>query len=106
MNNFVKLLITSLVAFSFACGGQLDDESAGQDDLRAPLTFDPFTSYGAAKAHAARYCKGEPQAVVLEGDLTSDGQAYQWHWTFRDGSYYVDVAVGAQSVRVTGRGLR
>src|SRR5258708_37346987 len=105
MTNFVKMLIIPIFALSFACGGQIDD-SASQEDMKAPLNFEPFSAFQTAQQHAARYGKN-PQAIVLEGDMTSDHTGYSWTWTFRcDGSVYVLVSVGAQSLHKTSHGLR
>ena len=106
MTNFVKILIISVLALSSACGGQIDDETAGQDELKASLNFEPFDAYKTAQEHAARYGK-HPVAVGLQGNITSDQGSFQWSWTFQcDGSYYVDVSVSEKAVRVSSRGFR
>ena len=59
-----------------------------------------------ARAHAARY-GANPRAIVLSGTLSSDGQGYDWRWTFQcDGSVYAVVSAGPQSVRVVSHGIR
>jgi hypothetical protein len=106
MTNFVKMLIIPVLALSFACGGQIDDESATQDELKASLNFEPFDSYKTAQKHAARYGKN-PVAVNLQAGIAADRTGYQWSWTFQcDGSIYVDVAVSEKTVRVTSHGMR
>ena len=106
MTTFIKkLLAASLLALSFACGGRIDDAGDPQD-IKAALSFEPFTSYTAARAHAARY-GANPRAIVLSGTLSSDGQGYDWRWTFQcDGSVYAVVSAGPQSVRVVTHGIR
>jgi hypothetical protein len=106
MKTFIKKLLgASLLIISFACGGPIDQADDAQD-VKAPLSFDPFTSYAAAKAHAANYCRN-PRAVGLNGVLASDKKSYDWRWTLQcDGSVYVIVSAGPSSVRVTSHGLR
>lgn len=99
-----NILVALLVASSFACGGQLG--STEEQDIKAPASFDPFTTYAAAKAHAANYGKN-PRALALAGDLASDGKSYTWHWTFQcDGNVFAIVSAGPTGVRVTSHGLR
>ena len=60
-----RIVVLLAAALSFACGGQIDDESAAQDELKASLNFEPFDSYQAAQKHAARYGKN-PVAVCVK----------------------------------------
>ncbi|MGZ6143192.1 MAG: hypothetical protein ACXWLM_07625 [Myxococcales bacterium] len=102
----IKTFLAALVlASAVACGGQIDSADDAQD-IKAPLSFEPFTTYAAAKAHAAKY-GNNPRAIALAGDLSSDKKGYQWHWTFQcDGSVYAIVSAGPTGVRVTSHGLR
>jgi len=100
-----NLIAILLVISTFACGGQVDPADDAQD-LKAPPSFEPFTMYATAKAHAARYCSN-PAAFGLEGELNADHKTYAWTWQFRcDGQVFVMVAVGPTGARVTSHGLR
>ena len=94
-----KLLASSLLVMSFACGGQLDSADDAQD-MKAPISFEPFTTYGASKEHAERYAKN-CAAVGLTGTAARDLKTYDWRWTFQcDARVYVTVSAGPSSVRV------
>ena len=106
MKTFIKkMLAASLLVMSFACGGQVDSADDAQD-LKAPLSYEPFDSFAAVKAHAQKYC-ASPRAISLTGTLATDKSGYSWSWTMQcDGSVYVVVSAGPTSVRVTSHGLR
>ena len=102
---FQKLVAASLLVLALACGGPIDADAEAQD-LRAPLSFEPFSSFAAARARAQRYA-ANCGAVDLSGALTRDRHGYQWNWTFQcDGRRYVRIAVGPGSVRVVSREVR
>ena len=100
-----NIFATILLASAIACGGQIDSTDDAQD-MKAPPSFEPFTAYATAKAHAAKYCSN-PAAIDLGGELSSDRKSYSWTWRFQcDGQVFVMVAAGPNGVRVTSHGLR
>ncbi len=106
MKTFIqKLLAATLLVMPFACGGQIEAADEGQD-LKAPLSFEPFTSFAAARTRADKY-GANCAAVGLAGTLASDKQGYGWSWSFQcDNRMYVSVSAGPSSVRVTRHQVR
>ena len=100
-----KILGAALLAISFACGGQIDAADDAQD-MKSPISFEPFTSFDASKEHAQRYAKN-CAAVGLTGRLDKDARSYDWRWTFQcDGRVYVTVSAGPGAIRVLSHEVR